>query len=139
MIGASLSLTYARHWYVFNDMPRDMANQIRKGNEIDSAPRLLLNSEVFYGNPKLHIKKIALEFIHMGDYYTDPANAHTYSGHTLFNLRLEFNLWKKIDGFIHILNLTNIYYADRADFAFNRERYFPGQPRAFYLGLRSNF
>jgi outer membrane receptor protein involved in Fe transport len=35
-----------------------------------------------------------------------------------------------------VRNLTNTDYAERADFAFGNDRYFPGEDRAFSLGVR---
>jgi outer membrane receptor protein involved in Fe transport len=34
-----------------------------------------------------------------------------------------------------VRNLTNTDYAERADFAFGTERYFPGENRNFMFGL----
>ena len=37
--------------------------------------------------------------------------------------------------FARLLNLLDVAYADRADFAFGSYRYFPGMPRQLYAGV----
>ena len=135
-LGAGLSwqmaFTYAQHWYAFDHEP----SGIKKGDDIDSAPRILLNTELAYTHER---GRVAFELVHVGDYYTDPANEHSYPGHYVFNLYAEVHAWRDVSFFFNIRNITDKRFADRADFAFTRERYFPGQPRAFYLGLKSEF
>ena len=135
-LGAGLSwqmaFTYAQHWYAFDHEP----SGIKKGDDIDSAPRILLNTELAYTHER---GRVAFELVHVGDYYTDPANEHSYPGHSVINFYSEAHVWRDIRFFFNITNLADQRFADRADFAFTRERYFPGQPRAFYLGLKSEF
>ena len=135
-LGAGLSwqmaFTYAQHWYAFDHEP----SGIKKGDDIDSAPRILLNTELAYTHER---GRVAFELVHVGDYYTDPANEHSYPGHYVFNLYAEVQAWRDVSFFFNIRNITDKRFADRADFAFGNDRYFPGQPRAFYLGLKSEF
>ncbi len=127
-----MAFTYAQHWYAFAHEP----SEIKKGDDIDSAPRILLNTELAYTHKR---GRAAIELVHIGDYYTDPANEHTYPGHYVFNLYSEALIWREVRLFIHIRNIADKRFADRADFAFGDDRYFPGQPRAFYLGMKSAF
>ena len=135
-LGAGLSwqmaFTYAQHWYAFDHEP----SGIKKGDDIDSAPRILLNTELAYTHER---GRVAFELVHVGDYYTDPANEHSYPGHYVFNLYAEVHAWRDVRFFFNIRNITDKRFADRADFAFGNDRYFPGQPRAFFLGLKSEF
>ena len=135
-LGAGLSwqmaFTYAQHWYAFDHEP----SGIKKGDDIDSAPRILLNTELAYTHER---GRVAFELVHVGDYYTDPANEHSYPGHYVLNLYAEAHIWRDVRFFFNIRNITDKRFADRADFAFGNDRYFPGQPRAFYLGLKSEF
>ena len=135
-LGAGLSwqmaFTYAQHWYAFDHEP----SGIKKGDDIDSAPRILLNTELAYTHER---GRVAFELVHVGDYYTDPANEHSYPGHYVFNLYAEAHIWRDVSFFFNIRNIADKRFADRADFAFGNERYFPGQPRAFFLGLKSEF
>ena len=136
-LGAGLSwqmaFTYAQHWYAFDHEP----SGIKKGDDIDSAPRILLNTELAYTHER---GRVAFELVHVGDYYTDPANEHSYPGHYVFNLYAEAHAWRDVRFFFNIRNIADKRFADRADFsAFGGDRYFPGQPRAFFLGLKSEF
>ena len=127
-----MAFTYAQHWYAFDHEP----SGIKKGDDIDSAPRILLNTELAYTHER---GRVAFELVHVGDYYTDPANEHSYPGHYVFNLYAEVHAWRDVRFFFNIRNITDKRFADRADFAFGNERYFPGQPLTVYLGLKSEF
>jgi hypothetical protein len=37
------------------------------------------------------------------------------------------------------MNLGNVEFAERADFAFGSFRYFPGEPRTAYIGTSVSF
>ena len=41
--------------------------------------------------------------------------------------------------FVIVRNLTDEKYADRADFAFGNQRFFPGEPLNVTVGLRKKF
>lgn len=128
------SFSYARHWYAFNDSDRGIKNN----SDIDTAPRTLLNMELAYNDSK-GLGRLAVEYILVGSYYTDAANENSYSGHSVFNLRSEVKVAKNINLFFNVFNLADKRYADRADFVFGSRRYFPAQPRAYYLGLKTSF
>jgi len=133
-LALSANLSWARHKYDFN---RDLGRGevILKGNEIDTSPPWL-------GGLRLHWQHsenqaLEAEWVYQGDYYLDAANAHSYSGHSLLNLRG----WIKIKGTRHAfsLRLTNLLdtrYAERADYAFGNYRYFPGAGRRLSLEWR---
>jgi len=55
----------------------------------------------------------------------------------VFNLRADWTLTENVTLFGAVRNLANTDYAERADFAFGNDRYFPGEDRAFTLGLRA--
>ena len=130
-----LAGTYARHRYRFDRTVRRESEIIRDGNEMDSAPRLLANAELLYDAPRF---RAALEWAHVGSYYTDAANAHSYPGHDLLHLRLAYKSrrWRI---FLNILNLADTRYATRADYAFGNARYFPGEGRSFHGGVKLRF
>ena len=133
------AFTYARHWYAFNNADRG----IKKNKDIDTAPRLLLNTELAYTHER---GRLAIEYIRVGKYYTEPTNRFSYKGHSLLNLRSSLRVWQDIHVFFNIFNLADVRYADRADYFTNprndddnTRRYFPGQPRAYYIGLKADF
>jgi iron complex outermembrane recepter protein len=74
-----------------------------------------------------------LEWIAIGSYYVDAANAHSYEGHDLLNLRLGWDVTDDWSTGLRVNNLTDRAYADRADFAFGNYRYFPGRERSVFF------
>ncbi len=76
----------------------------------------------------------------MGKYYLDPENLHQYDGHDYFNLRGSVMISEGVKASFRIMNLTNVRYAERADYTkFSEERYFPSKPRSFYVGIEMGF
>ena len=133
----STSLTYGDHKYDF-ETDTSMREKIRIGNRIDTSPTLMANLiwDMILGDDNL----LSFEIEHMSSYYTDAANLHKYDGHTLYHTRLNRNISPTLKGFIRIDNIFDKAYAERADFnAFGGDRYFPGLPREFYVGIEYTF
>ncbi|NWG46066.1 MAG: TonB-dependent receptor [Alphaproteobacteria bacterium] len=126
--------TYARHSYEFDDIVGNTSEIIRKGNDVDTAPRTIGSARLVWA-PSARAR-IALEWQHMGAYYTDAANEHRYEGHDLLNLRASISPAEGVDLFGAVRNLLNTDHADRADFAFGSDRYFPGDGITASVGLR---
>ncbi len=131
------AVTYARHTYAFDRSVGSAFETIRKGNDVDTAPRVQSNVRLTWR--PLESFQTEVEWIHMGEYFMDAANSVTYPGHNILNLRLSWGATERVQLFAAIRNLTNTDYAERADFAFGNERYFPGEDRAFNAGLRMKF
>lgn len=114
----------------------DSASGIRSGNRIDTAPNTLgtIRLGANWGRSGAQ-----LEWRHVGRYFTDGANTQTYPGHDIFVARGDYRLSDRITLFGRVDNLFDARYADRADFAFGNERYFPGRPRTLFLGLRAKY
>ena len=130
----NLAGTWARHSYDF-DRPVGTASEvIRKGADIDTAPRWLWDARLLWQPHAAWSGE--LQWSHTGAYYTDAANAHRYDGHDLLALRLRYAPTGRIEVFTAVRNLLDERYAERADFAFGNERYFPGEPRAITIGIR---
>jgi len=124
----SANASYARHDYAF-DRP---ASGIRDGNAVDTAPEWLAGARLRF-EPNAGVAA-ELEWVHLGEYFLDPANGHRYGGHDLLHLRLS----AAVPGDNHRLslrvsNLLDRYYAERADYAFGDYRYFPGAGRQITL------
>ena len=133
----STSLTYGDHKYDF-ETDTSMREKIRIGNKIDTSPTLMANLiwDIILGDDNL----LSFEIEHMSSYYTDAANLHKYDGHTLYHTRFNRNISPTLEGFIRIDNIFDKAYAERADFnAFGGDRYFPGLPREFYVGIEYTF
>jgi iron complex outermembrane receptor protein len=132
----NLAGTYARHQYAFD---RDAARgeQIRDGNDVDTAPRWLGSAQWRYEiRPQLVSE---LEFIYLDEYYLNAANTAEYDGHEVVNWRATWQINARLRTFARVLNVLDREYADRADFAFGSYRYFPAMPRQFYLGFEYSF
>ena len=126
-------VNWARHRYTFDDP----ASGIVSGTEVDTAPRTLANLRLNYAvAPTVDL---GLEWRHVGNYFTDPANTQEYPGHDIFVLRGQFETSNGLTLYARIDNLFDTRYANRADFAFGNERYFPGRPRTVFVGARRQF
>ena len=80
--------------------------------------------------------KTELEWVHVSEYAMDASNSVHYPGHDVFNLRGSWQATDAIEVFGAIRNLTNTDFANRADFSFGSERYFPGEDRSYSGGVR---
>jgi outer membrane receptor protein involved in Fe transport len=128
----AFSGTYARHRY-----ENAWGDEVTEGDDMDTAPRRLAQLRWLYHPENLLDGKSSwtIEINHTGRYYMDASNAHTYPGHTALNAYADYNLSASIKIASRITNLTNKTYAERADFAFGDERYFPGTPRAMFVSF----
>jgi len=129
----ALAGTYAKHTYAFNSSV-DGGETIVSGRDIDTAPRHVNTARINW--QFLPVANAELEWVGVGRYFIDAANAHDYTGHDLLNLRLG---WTIRDNWITTLRLNNVTdeaYADRADFAFGNYRYFPGRGRTLFVEVR---
>jgi iron complex outermembrane recepter protein len=123
-------VSYSDHTYDF-DSP---ANNIVSGARIESAPEWT-SALQFLWRPTV-ATELELGWQHIGDYLTEASGEHAYPGHDVFSLRGAWRLNESAQAFASVRNLTNNDYAERADFAFGNDRYFPGEDRAFSLGVR---
>lgn len=110
------------------------------GNEIESAPRHIANTR-FVFSPFRQRGSAAVEWQHVGSYFTDPANEHRYEGYDLFNLYLTAPVIHGFDLVGRVNNLANTRYAVTTSFnpfvpAAEQERFTPGLPRTFFLGMQ---
>ena len=129
--------TLARHRYAFSLDEGNSANSIVDGTRVDSAPdtlataRLIITPKPAWGTE--------IEWRHVGSYFTNPGNTAQYNGHNIFVLRSRYALTEGLSVFSRIDNVFDTRYADRADFAFGNERYFPGRPRTLFFGLTASY
>ncbi|GJL92222.1 MAG: hypothetical protein DHS20C04_18810 [Hyphococcus sp.] len=130
----SSALTYARHTYRF-DRPVGTASEVISfGDDVDTAPRVIANTRLLW-RPAAPVR-VEAEWVSMGAYFTDAANDHKYDGHNILNLRVEAKLSESLAAFLIVRNVTDALYAERADYAFGEDRYFPGEERTLGFGLR---
>lgn len=109
-----------------------------KGNDVDTAPRNMGSVQLEW--TPLSDTRFELEWVHMGKYYTDIDNQQRYQGHDLWNLRLRQRFNDSISGGLRVTNLTDIDYAERADYTSRSgDRYFIGEPRSLYADVTFSF
>ena len=131
------NLNLARHEYDFTDLVGSASSSAIKGDPVDSAPDVFGHAKV---KAKLADGVFAeLEWRHMGEYALDPGNTAFYPGHDVMVLRGQYKVSDAAVLFARIDNLWDTNYANRADFAFGAERYFPGRPRTIFWGIRGEF
>ena len=130
-------LSYTKHLYKFNRRVSSETETIHKGNDVDTAPRWLGNLRLGYRPEQNWL--LELEWRHVGKYFTDAANEHSYPGHDVGILRTQWNFAANSTLQFRINNITNTRYAERADYAFGNERYLPGEERALYAGINLGF
>ncbi|WP_034475087.1 TonB-dependent receptor family protein [Aestuariibacter salexigens] len=131
----TVAATYAIHTYHYDEL-LDGINI--NGNEMDSAPRWFGTVQLSWAPSDA--TRVALQWQHMGKYYTDAENLHQYDGHDLLNVYINYTLQKNIMLRLRMTNLTDEDYAERADFTvFSGDRYFPGRPRQIFAGIEYSF
>lgn len=123
-------ISYAEHSYDF-DSPAD---DIVRGARIESAPEWTSAIQMLWRPTKA--TELELGWSHVGAYITEAAGAHEYPGHDVFSLRGSWRVNEAAEVFGAVRNFTNTDYAERADFAFDNDRYFPGEDRALSVGVR---
>jgi len=125
----ALGGTYAKHQYEFSRAVEGGEN-ITKGNDIDTAPRELLRASLQWR--PIQTMTTEAEWLRVGDYWLDAANAHRYEGHELLNLRASWTIASQWTIALRLNNALDRAYADRADYAFGTYRYFPGRGRTLF-------
>ncbi|GGX68697.1 hypothetical protein GCM10011309_18180 [Litorimonas cladophorae] len=135
-LGSGFSLegagTLARHTYDFTETVGSAANNITEGDRVDSAPDTLGNLVLRYAGSEFGAY---LRWTHVGEYFTNPGNTNIYAGHDIFTAGGHVDVTDAITVSLRVDNLFDTRYADRADFAFGNERFFPGRPRTLFAGL----
>ncbi|MBQ0720561.1 MAG: TonB-dependent receptor [Gammaproteobacteria bacterium] len=125
-----LNGSYARHTY---DSNIAISAVNIDGNEIDTAPRYTGSAQLghyFFGH-----SLVELEWLYLGSYYTDPENQHSYPGHQLVNMRVNWEVSREWKLALRVHNVADENYADRADYGFGQERYFIGEPRTAFIEI----
>ncbi|MDC8757194.1 TonB-dependent receptor family protein [Janthinobacterium fluminis] len=116
------------------------------GREMPQAPSDITSAEVGY--KPLAGARVALEVLHQGRYWMDNANTVKYPGHTLLNLRANYQFAKSWEAWLQVRNLTDKRYADSASSSYSgvgkyvansQNQYTPGAPRSVMLGLSYTF
>ena len=120
------------------------SNKDYSGNEMNLAPQFIANAGITYKPSFIKNLHIGGEWQKVGDYYMDELNSEKYEGFQIFNIKTGYQ-FKGFDLWLHILNLTDEFYATRASKSYYgtkstpSESYLPGAHRTFLVGVRYNF
>ncbi|SEO67460.1 TonB-dependent receptor [Mucilaginibacter sp. OK283] len=141
--------TNARHTYVhYSEVVANYStgsNTVIKydGNRMSNAPAWIANSELTYKPAYLQSVRIAGEWQHINQYYTNPANTKTYSGYNICNLRLGYDVKSSVlkgaGIWFNVLNLTNKLYATTVTSNRYGDTYNAAAPRTYTLGISYSF
>ncbi|MEO1554152.1 MAG: TonB-dependent receptor, partial [Pseudomonadota bacterium] len=131
------NITWSDQIYTFDRIVGNGSEIIRDGNQIDTAPEWLANASFTWLPNDEFSLEVSTNYV--GEYFTNPANTQDYSGHLVTNLRASYDVSEALETYLIVRNLTDETYADRADFAFGDERFFPGEPLNVTIGLRKKF
>ncbi len=125
--------SYAKHTY--DDWVTNTG--IFTGKEIEAAPRVMANTRLSW-SPRQHAR-VQLEWVRLGSYWLDAANTQKYSGHDLFNLRVNWPITREIAINGSLYNVTDKRYADSAQLSNNQPVLSPGLPRTLYVGVEAKW
>jgi outer membrane receptor protein involved in Fe transport len=135
------SYTYARHRYLqwVTATGSDFS-----GNDVESGPKHIANTRATYQPSFLRNSAITAEWVHVGRYFTDPENLHTYGGYDLLNVYFNATIMRGFGLVGRLNNVTDANYAVTASFnpfvpVDLQERFTPGLPRTLFLGLQYNW
>lgn len=132
------NLSYGRHTYRFDrpvlSLPQ-ATEAIAFGDDVDTSPRWIAGLRGRWAPDEAPVE-VEIEWAYLDDYFLDAANSAVYPGHSIVNLRGAFRLSERVTATFALRNAFNKYYAERADYAFNTERYFPGEGRVATFGIR---
>ena len=130
----NLAASYAEHRY--ESWVESASGKDYSGNEMPAAPRQIMSARLGYKPQFLNNGRIELEWEKLGSYWMDNDNTTQYEGHTLYNLRVNYPLMKKLELYGRVLNLNDERYASNASYsATGGEEFSPGMPRTLYVGL----
>ncbi|MDR6944940.1 TonB-dependent receptor [Mucilaginibacter pocheonensis] len=141
--------TNARHTYVeYSEVSSNYATGAStvisyNGNRMSNAPAWIANSELTYKPEYLSGFRIATEWQHINQYYTNPANTKAYNGYDTYNLRLGYDIkssvLKSAGIWFNVLNLTNKLYATTVTSNQYGDTYNAAPPRTYTLGISYSF
>ena len=132
------NVSYGRHTYRFSrpvlSLPQ-ASEAIAFGDDVDTAPPWIAGLRGRF-EPEGAPYSAEIEWAYLGGYFMDAANSIAYPGHSLVNLRGAWSVTDRITATFALRNIFDKLYAERGDFAFGVERYFPGEGRVAAFGLR---
>jgi len=127
------AVSYAKHTY---EEWRPNSTTDYRGKEMESAPRTMGNTSLSWRPADHGGVRIALEWVHLGDYWLNAQNTERYDGHDLLNLSASWPVRGGVTVFARLNNLTDELYAESAGWsAFRGREFAPGAPRSLFAGV----
>lgn len=133
-----VSNQFAIHQYEFNheiNTSNLSSETISQGDDVDTAPRLISFLEITRIDGSIK-NKVSLRRI--SSYKTSADNQNSYPGHSILNYEFTHS-FRKWSYAIKVNNLLDTQFASRADYFSENHRYFPGQPRSFFISASKDF
>lgn len=130
-------IAWADHTYAFDRTVARASNIIENGKKVKTAPEWLADFSLSWNIDK--ITRIIVRNEYIGEYFLNESNSVHYPGHSVFHLTLQTKFENGIAIDAILRNVLNENYADRADFGFGSERYFPSEPINLTLRVRKSF
>lgn len=141
--------TNARHTYIdYSEVATNYATNTSytisyNGKRMNNAPAWIANAELTYKPYYLPGFRIAGEWQHIDQYFTNPANTKTYSGYNVYNLRLGYDVkggaLKGTGIWLNAMNINNKLYATTVTGNQYGDTYNAAPPRTLALGLSYSF
>lgn len=107
-------------------------------NRMPQAPTWIFNTEIVYTPSFAKGLRIAVEMMHMNEYYMDEANTKTYPGFTIFNARAGYQ-FKGFEVWCNVLNMTNQLYSPNARLSRWGQSFTVGEPLSLNIGIGYQF
>lgn len=128
------ALSYSKHTY---EAWRPAQDTDYSGNEMESAPRSMATTVLTWRPAGPGGVRVALEWVHRGEYWLNAQNTERYDGHNLLNLRANLPVSHHVALFGRIHNVTDRRYAESGGWsAFQGRELAPGMPRTLYVGAQ---
>ncbi len=140
---ARLGMTAASHRFVQYQASGTLDYS---GKEMPQAPSSTATAEIGY--KPVQGARIALELVDQSASWMNNANTVRYAGHTLFNLRGNYQFAGGWEAWLQGRNLTDTHYSDSATSAYSgvgaytpntQNQYTVGAPRSIMIGLNYAF
>jgi outer membrane receptor protein involved in Fe transport len=117
------------------------------GKRMPAAPEWIANTELQWQVTALPGLTLALEWVHLGNYWMNNANTVRYDGHDLANLRASYQRGRW-EWWLKGQNLGDVHYAETASSSFSgsgsynpnaQNSYTPGAPRTASIGFNYRY
>jgi iron complex outermembrane receptor protein len=149
---ARLATRFTDHEYtdyktaIRNPVTNSVTNVDFSGKKIRQAPNNVTTAEMVYR--PIEKVRLSTQVEHVAKYWMNESNSVEYGGHTLLNLRANWQATKQVGLFAQVLNALDKRYSDSATSSFNglgtytpntQDSFTPGAPRTVYLGVNYQF